>query len=142
MNHNLFYRLAVLLATLVLALGLANSVQAQSTSATPLLREALKTLGQADHDYKGHRAEAMKQIHLAIRELSGVARGEGRKAAYQHSANKIRTQRSGNESQADSDTQLRNAQGLLQQASSEVSGDSLQHVNAAIAQLNTALAIR
>ena len=141
MNTNRFFRLSTLLATIMLAIALTNSVQAKSARSTmatsssnsiTLLHEVLSTLAQADHDYKGHRAEAMKQIHLAL--------GGHAATSVHHSANKHSGK--GNETQANSDAQLRHAQGLLQQASSEVSGAVLQHVNAAIAQLNTALSIR
>jgi hypothetical protein len=141
MNINRYFRLATLIATIALAFGLVNRVQAQSTNSITLLREALTTLAQADHDYKGHRVEAMIQIRLAIRELAGKNGIRGHPATrVQRFASIIRGK--GSEPQANSDTQLRNAQNLLQQASSEVSGVVLQHVNTAIAQLNTALAIR
>ena len=145
MNTNRFIRLSTLLVTIMLAIALTNSVQAKSARSTmatsssnsiTLLHEVLSTLAQADHDYKGHRAEAMKQIHLAL----GVHAGGHAVTSVHHSANKHSGK--GNETQANSDAQLRHAQGLLQQASSEVSGAVLQHVNAAIAQLNTALSIR
>ena len=150
------FRLATLLASGVLVFGLAGLAQAKtirsaknhSASSVTLLDEALSTLAEADHDYKGHRVDAMKQIHLALREMGGTHHGRGHATAHashgtahvHHSAHKAGGK--GGESQAVSDKQLRTAQGLLQQASGEVSGAVLQHVNAAIAQLNTALSIR
>jgi hypothetical protein len=39
---------------------------AQPESPANLLRRAYYTLAIADHDYKGHRVEAMKQVEAAI----------------------------------------------------------------------------
>jgi hypothetical protein len=36
-----------------------------------LLDEAYATLSQGNHDYKGHRVKAMKQIEMAVKELGG-----------------------------------------------------------------------
>jgi len=125
MKSDYFLRYATLLAAILLAFGLVTRVQAQTGSFT-LLDDAYATLAQADHDYKGHRVKAMKQIELAVQELGGKISGKGR----------------GHEPQATSDAQLRAAQTLLQQAGSGLSGKALKHVNAAIAQINTALAIK
>jgi cytochrome c556 len=120
MTNNLFLRCSALLAML-LAFGLVTSVQAQSASSTALLDDAYATLAQANHDYKGHRVAAMKQIKLALGEFGGKGKGH--------------------EPQSTSDVQRRAAQGLLQQAGAELSGKALKHVNLAISQI-TALAIR
>ena len=125
MKNYIFLRYATLLASLLLAFGLVTRAQAQTGNLT-LLDDAYATLAQADHDYKGHRVRAMKQIELAVQELGGKISGQGR----------------GREPQATSDAQLRAAQVLLQQASSGLSGKALKHVNAAIVQINTALAIK
>ena len=125
MKNYIFLRYATLLASLLLAFGLVTRAQAQTGSLT-LPDDAYATLAQADHDYKGHRVRAMKQIELAVQELGGKISGQGR----------------GREPQATSDAQLRAAQVLLQQASSGLSGKALKHVNAAIVQINTALAIK
>jgi cob(I)alamin adenosyltransferase len=126
MMHPLFRRYTLLLAALILAFGLVTRSQAQSTGTLATLDAAYATLAQADHDYKGHRVRAMKQIEQAVKELGGTISGKGK----------------GHEPQGTSDAQLRAAQELLQQASAGLSGKPLKHVNAAIAQLNTALAIR
>ena len=139
MNTIRFFRLTPMLAAIVLAFGLSNRVQAQSTNSATLLRDAYTALARADHDYKGHRVEAMKQIHVAINELAGKITGRGHAAARVQRSAAIRGK--GSESQATSDNLLRNALNLLQQASGETSGLVLQHISAAIAQLNTALAI-
>ena len=125
MKNYIFLRYATLLASLLLAFGLVTRAQAQTGNLT-LLDDAYATVAQADHDYKGHRVRAMKQIELAVQELGGKISGQGR----------------GREPQATSDAQLRAAQVLLQQASSGLSGKALKHVNAAIVQINTALAIK
>jgi hypothetical protein len=126
MNTNLFPRYAMLLATLMLIFGLVTSGHAQTSGAFTLLDDAYATLSQADHDYKGHRVKAMKQIELAVREFGGKISGKGR----------------GHEPQGTSDAQLRAAQGLLQQAAGGLSKKALKHVNAAIEQINVALSIK
>ncbi len=124
-NRHLFLRYAALMAAFLLAFGLVTRVEAQ-TGSLPLLDDAYAPLAQADHDYKGHRVKAMQQIKLAVQELGGKISGKGK----------------GREPQGTSDAQLRAAQALLQQAGGGLSGKALKHVNAAIAQINTALAIR
>jgi hypothetical protein len=140
MNTPRFFRLAPLLAALVLALGLSNRVQAQSTDSAPLLRDAFVVLAHAAHDYNGHRVAAMRQIRLAIAELTGKA--ADRAVAADRVQRSVVFRGQGGESQALSDARLRNALSLLQQAGGESSGLVLQHVNTAIAQLDVALAIR
>ena len=123
MKDNLFLRYAMLLATLLLAFGLVTGAHAQAGSALTTLDDAYATLAQANHDYKGHRVKAMKQIELAVQELGGKISGKGK----------------GREPQGTSDAQLRAAQSLLQQVLGGLSSKPLKHVNAAIAQINTAL---
>jgi hypothetical protein len=126
MTNNLFLRCSTLLATILLAFGLATPVHAQSANATALLDDAYATLAQAKHDYQGHRVKAMKQIELALGEVGAKVSGKGRNP----------------EPQGTSDAQLRAAQNLLQQARGGLSGKALKHVNAAINQINAALAIK
>jgi len=116
----------MLLATLLLAFGLVTGAHAQAGSALTTLDDAYATLAQANHDYKGHRVKAMKQIELAVQELGGKISGKGK----------------GREPQGTSDAQLRAAQSLLQQVLGGLSSKPLKHVNAAIAQINTALTIK
>ena len=125
MKNYLLFRYSTLLVAILMAFALVTRVQAQTGNIT-VLDDAYATLAQADHDYKGHRVKAMKQIELAVQELGGKISGKGR----------------GREPQATSDVQLRAAQVLLKQASSGLSGKALKHVNAAIVQINTALAIK
>jgi hypothetical protein len=91
-----------------------------------LLRQAYVTLGQADHDYKGHRRAAMRQVEAAARFLGASLGSEARNR----------------EPQGVSDDQLRAAQGLLQEAAAGLSGKPLKHVLAAERQINVALSIR
>ena len=113
-------------ATLLLALGLVTSAQAQTTGPITLLDDAYATLAQCDHDYKGHRVHAMKQIDKAIHELGGRVSGHGH----------------GREPQGTSDAQLRAAEGLLQEVSASLPKKALKHVDEAMDQLKTALAVK
>ncbi len=91
-----------------------------------LLVQAYSALEQADHDYKGRRAEAMKEIEKAGKELGVTIKGK----------EKV------HEKQVVSDDQLHTAQGLLVQAQPGLSGKALKHVNKAIEHINTALKIK
>jgi hypothetical protein len=126
MNAKFSIRIPAIVLTLLLALGLATRAQAQANPNAALLDDAYATLAQADHDYKGHRAKAMEQIKLGLKELGTDVSGHGK----------------GREPQGTSDVQLRAALGLLQQAQGNLTGKPLKHVNNAIGQLNTALAIK
>jgi hypothetical protein len=108
---------------LALMLGLALNAYAAPVD---LLSQAYGELSSADHDYKGHRKAAMRQVADAAR-LLGVTLGGG---------GRVR------ERQGISDDHLRNAQGLLHQAASGLSGRPLKHVIAAERQLSVALSIR
>jgi hypothetical protein len=114
------------LAVVCSLLCFGRSLDAGPSPAAGLLVQAYATLGQADHDYKGHRVAAMKQIEAAAKLLGVNVRGDGK----------------GHEKQGVSDAQLRTAQGLLQQARSGLSGKPLRHVNKALEQLSIALAIK
>jgi hypothetical protein len=91
-----------------------------------LLVQAYTSLEQADHDYKGHRIAAMRQIEAAGRLVGVNVRGDGR----------------GHEKQGVSDAQLRNAEGLLQQAQAGLNGKALKHVERAEEQISSALRIK
>ena len=112
----------------VLALLLWTSAlsNAEPAAPGPLLRQAYATLSAADHDYKGHRYNAMKQIEAAARSLKFDVRGDGR----------------GREKQGVSDEQLRVARSLLDQARAELTGAARRHVEKAIKEINIALNIR
>jgi len=126
MTNIAFVRLSTLLATVLLAFGLITRAQAEAYSSIGLLDDAYATLAQGNHDYKGHRVLAMKQIDKAIRELGGRISGHGH----------------GHEAQGTSDAQLRAAADLIQQASAGLPKKALRHANMALQQINTALAIR
>jgi len=91
-----------------------------------LLREAYGNLAEADHDYKGHRAAAMKQIEAAAKLLGENLRGEGK----------------AHEKQGVSDDHLRQAANLLSQAKGGVSGKALMHIEKAENDLSVALSIK
>jgi hypothetical protein len=115
----------ILIAITGLALMTSLSVLAQPVPAN-LLPRAYVTLSMADHDYKGHRGEAMKQIAAAAKILRIDLHGD----------NVVR------ERQAVSDEQLRIARNLLEQARTQLRGRALKHVDKAINQINVALTVR
>jgi hypothetical protein len=134
------FRSATLLAALLAALGLVSRVQAQTATPVSLLENAHATLAQADHDYNGHRVLAMREIPPAVHELTGTFNGKVRAHVHLRHTGKIIGK--GREAQNTSDAQMRVAENMLQQASAGLSGHAFQHVNSALAQLNTALSIR
>jgi len=99
---------------------------ANDSTEAGLLREAYARLAIADHDYKGHRARAMRQIEAAAKILGVELKGDGK----------------GREPQAVSDEHLRAAQNLLDQITGAVAGRGLKHIQLAIEQLNVALTVR
>jgi hypothetical protein len=126
MNTKFLIRIPAILLTLLLVLGLVTRAQAQANPNATLLDDAYATLAQADHDYKGHRAKAMEQIKLGLKEMGTDISGHGK----------------GREPQGTSDAQLRAALGLLQQAQTSLTGKPLKHVDNAIKQLDVALDIK
>jgi hypothetical protein len=114
------------LAVVCFGLSLGQSLMAAPAPAASLLVQAYTTLEHADHDYKGHRVAAMKQIEAAAKLLGVKVRGDGK----------------GHEPQRVSDAQLHTAQGLLQQAKPGLSGKPLKHVNKALHELSIALSIK
>jgi hypothetical protein len=99
---------------------------ANDSTEAGLLREAYARLYVADHDYKGHRVRAMRQIEAAAAILGVELKGDGK----------------GHEPQATSDAQLRQARDLLGQITGAVVGTGLLRIQLAIEQLNLALAVR
>jgi len=114
------------LAVVCFVLSLGYRLAAYPAPPAALLVQAYTTLEVADHDYKGHRVAAMKQIQAAGKILGVNVRGDGK----------------GHEKQGTSDAQLRTAQGLLQQAQSRLSGKALKHVDKALQELAIALSIK
>jgi hypothetical protein len=96
------------------------------------VRQAYRLLSQADHDYQGHRAKAMKHLHQAGRVLGVSLKGDGKTK----------------EQQGNSDAQLKEAQATLQQmtANNNTGGQrhqrALQHVSSALSEISTALSIK
>jgi hypothetical protein len=123
---NVCLRSVAQVAVVCLALSFSMKVFAQPAGSGSLLQQAYTALERADHDYKGHRVAAMKQIEAAGK-LVGVTIGGGGK---------------GHEKQWVSDEQLRTAKGLLEQARSGLSGKPLKHINRAIKDLDIALSIK
>jgi hypothetical protein len=114
------------LAVVCLALSLGQHLLADPAQSRDLLVQAYTALERADHDYKGHRVAAMKQIQAAGKLLGVSVWGDGR----------------AHEKQVVSDEQLRTAQALLEQARSGLSGKPLKHVDRALQQLSIALTIK
>jgi len=131
-------RLAVvILALIYLAASPTNAVAQNAPTPTPAnpaalvatLQQAYVTLGEADHDYHGHRDAAMKDIAAAALLLGTDITGNGH----------------GGETQALSDLQIRSVQmSLLGVGRSAPAGANhnqiVGHINGAIRQLSLALA--
>ncbi len=117
------------------------------------LQAAHKLLSEADHDYQGHRHLAAEEVHQAMEELghqhhkSGIVAGStatgvlvARPKNAAHSAHgKV------HESQAESDSQLQQAQQVLEAALQRLGASHAKaaaNVRAAIAQINVALSVR
>jgi hypothetical protein len=93
--------------------------------------QAYRLLSQADHDYQGHRAKAMKHLHQAGRVLGVSLKGDGK----------------AKEDQGSSDTQLKQAQTTLQQMTGNNTAGkrhqrAMTHVNNALSEISTALSIK
>lgn len=101
------------------------------------LHQAKTLLDTAIHDYDGHRAKAVGEVHHAIHELSQHHKGTAPKAAATATTTPVETQ-------AQSDMQLKQALQIL----SEVGGNipkthkAVGHVQTAIEELNVALKIK
>jgi len=95
-----------------------------------MLHRAYRILATGDHDYKGHRAKAMRQIEAAAKLLGLDLSGDLKDR----------------QPQLLSDEKLHEASGLLANVlgSSEVKGQERisKHITAAINQINIALTIR
>ena len=125
MKTSLFRSLAnTVVACLVLLFSL--NLLAGSAPSGDLLRQAYTTLEQVNHDYKGHRIAAMKQIEAAGKSLGVNVRGNGKRHEVQRVSN----------------DQLRRALDLLEQARVGLKGKPLRHVKRAISQISTALKIK
>jgi hypothetical protein len=107
-----------------------ETVQFSNSAEAAKLHRAYRILAYGDHDYKGHRAAAMKQVKKAAELLGLDLSGD----------DKVR------QVQVLSDDELRDARGLLLEIenSSEVKGQVkiTSHIDAAIKQIDIALAIK
>ncbi len=104
--------------------------EASKRSEVSMLQNAYVLLSQANHDYNGHRAQAMKSIHKGALLL------------------KVNIQAKGDvhENQGASDTQLEKAQKILKEArtfaASKKQTKLVKHLDAAIGHLSAALATK
>ncbi len=119
-------RFSISAAVLALFLIGGLNLRAQSTPSASLLTQAYAVLSVADHDYKGHRVRAMKQIEAAAKVVGVTLTGNGK----------------GHEQQGTSDQQLQTATSLLQQARAGLPPKAQRHVDKALEQLSTALSIK
>ena len=107
-----------------------QTVAFKDSTEAGMLRHAYHILATGDHDYKGHRVKAMRQIESAAGLLGLDLKGDLKDK----------------QPQALSDAKLREARGLLQSvlnsAEFKSEGNVAKHVNEAIAQINLALSIR
>ena len=102
----------------------------KETAQVQQLQAAYRTLEVADHDYKGHRKAAMREIERACKVLGVTPRGDG----------------AGKEPQGASDAQLRQAQSMLQSARTSAAAQHLAqvvgHIDGAIREISLALQIK
>jgi chromosome segregation ATPase len=99
------------------------------------LHQVATQLQNADHDYKGHRAKAVEEIHAAIKSLQ---------PAGHHHAQHATAHKHNKEAQAASDAQLQQAVKELAAIETQLPPGSkaVASVQAAIGELNTALKIK
>ena len=154
MKHNQYnhipLKITAVAAVLVCGLGArANTTPATPTAASPgvyqggletvafrdsaeadQLRQAYRILATGDHDYKGHRVHAMRDVERAGKQLGMDLKGDLKDRTPQ----KL------------SDERLREAQGLISGVlnSAEVKGQKhiVKDLQEAVNQINTALSIR
>ena len=63
--------LGVAMASLAGAAQKGSSKGGDNTQTVMDLRQVVKTLGEAKHDYDGHRSKAVEEIHKAIKATGG-----------------------------------------------------------------------
>ncbi len=106
-----------------------ETVAFKDSKEADMLHRAYHILATGDHDYHGHRMDAMKQIHKAADLLGVDLTGDDKD----------------HEKQVLSDDRLREAKGLLQNVlgASEVKSQKhiSHHIEEAIKQINTALKV-
>ena len=117
-----------------------TSAPAGSGLATAL-HQAKTLLDTAIHDYDGHRAKAVGEIHHAIHELSP----HHHKANHANQAKPANETTTPGETQAQSDMQLKQALQILSNLQGQVPKNHAKaagHIEKAIEELNTALKIK
>lgn len=119
---------AVLLAFLF---GCASNSNSPNAAEIDLLHRSYAYLLVANHNYRGHRDTAMKEIAAACTLLGSDVKGDDGR---------------GREGRTVSDTQLRQAQDMLEQARGMAAAKNqtevADHINNAITQLGIALTVR
>ena len=106
-----------------------QTVEFRNSAEADMMHRAYRILASGDHDYHGHRAEAMNQVHKAADLLGLDLRGDDKDR----------------EKQVLSDDRLREARGLLQHVlgASEVKSQKRisHHVELAIKEIDAALRV-
>ena len=130
----------------------ANANNGNNGNAVTSLHQAKKLLDTAIHDYDGHRAKAVSEIHHAIHELSPhtqgqkgtKAQGEAKNAANAGQGNGAGKQTTTpGENQAQSDAQLKQALEILGGMGGQIKNTkAAKHIENAIGELNVALKIK
>jgi hypothetical protein len=107
-----------------------QTVAFRDTTEAKMLRDAYVILATGDHDYSGHRVNAMQQVRAAADQLGLDVSGDG----------------VGGKPLVLSNDKLREAKSLIVQVldSSEVKGEApvANHLRFAIREINTALGIK
>lgn len=133
--------------------------QSSNRSLVARLRSVHSSLARIDHDYQGHRVQAMRSISSAVRALShrsGRAGATNRTVALNGNANGNLRNRAGRNGaqrmpQAQSDARmsqaLRTTQGIHLQMGNQLSssraiGTARTHLTRSIREMQTALAVR
>jgi hypothetical protein len=161
MNHRIWLWSVAVLATVLLAGSVEAKrnkgeakAEAKATHATLIaeLHQIMGLLHQAKHDYEGHRAAAMEQVHKAIEALEHDMHHHnktkpGTPGAAAHHA---KPGNSNKEPQAESDLQLKEAITGLQAVHGQLASlpkgpkhaHAEEHIHKAIHDLHVALKIK
>lgn len=127
-----------LVGCLIFCASTVDAAKTQSAYASQVaqLHATAHLLNQADHDYQGHRAKAVHEIHQAIHALH-----PGPHKRHPHAPKKT----GNNEPQSVSDAQLNQAIAQLKTVQGQLSGappHALTAIQSSIQQLETALKIK
>lgn len=128
-----------------------KGAKGNASAALESLHQAKALLETAIHDYDGHRAKALEEVHHAIKELTPHVQGKGKGGAAANKAannaanagNKLGT--TPGETQAQSDKQLKQALEILASVNGQIPAQHTKattHVGNAVGELNTALKIK